>query len=56
MTAIIDAVEAIAAYAVANQERLLELDVNPLIVTPAGAIAADVFIRVMLPAAKSKKE
>jgi acetyl-CoA synthetase len=52
MEAVLDAVEAIARYAMANEERLQELDVNPLLVTPHGAIAVDAFIRVMLPAAK----
>jgi acyl-CoA synthetase (NDP forming) len=51
--AVLDAVEAIAAYAVANNGSLLELDVNPLLVTPDSAIAVDAFIRVMLPAANS---
>jgi len=46
MDAVLDAVEAIAAYAVANNDRLSELDVNPLIVTPNAAVAADAFIRV----------
>jgi len=53
MEAVLDAVEAITHYAEANQDRLLELDVNPLLITPHGAIAVDAFIRVMLPSAKS---
>lgn len=53
MEAVFDAVEAITHYAEANQDRLLELDVNPLLITPDGAIAVDAFIRVMLPSAKS---
>jgi acyl-CoA synthetase (NDP forming) len=53
MDAVLNAVEAIAAYATANNDRLLELDVNPLLVTPDAAIAVDAFIRVMLPAADS---
>lgn len=53
MAAVLDAVEAITRYAEANQDRLLELDVNPLLVTPDGAIAVDAFIRVMLPSAKA---
>lgn len=52
MDAVLDAVEAIVRYAEANSEQLLELDVNPLLVTPDSAIAVDAFIRVMLPAAK----
>ncbi|MGI9271665.1 MAG: acetate--CoA ligase family protein [Woeseiaceae bacterium] len=50
---VLDAIEAIAAYAVAHKDSLMELDVNPLLVTPDAAIAVDAFIRVMLPAAKS---
>jgi len=50
MNAVLDAVEAIVKYAVANSDRLLELDVNPLLVTPDAAIAVDAFIRVRLPA------
>lgn len=53
MNAVVDAVEAVASFAMANEERLLELDVNPLLVTPDSAIAVDAFIRVMLPATKS---
>ena len=53
MNAVLDTVEAIANYAVANSDRLLELDVNPLLVTPDAAIAVDAFIRVMLPATKT---
>jgi len=52
MNAVLDAIEAIARYAVTNSDRLLELDVNPLLVTPDVAIAVDAFIRVMLPATK----
>lgn len=52
LDAVLNAIEAIAAFAVANEERLLELDVNPLLVTPDAAIAVDAFIRVMLPATK----
>jgi acetate---CoA ligase (ADP-forming) len=44
----IDAVLAIAAFAEANLDRLVELDVNPLIVLPdgEGVVAADVFVRM----------
>ncbi len=45
MEAIVDAVLAIADYALANHADLEELDVNPLIVTPQGAVAADAYIR-----------
>ena len=45
LNAAIDAAVAIAAYAVENNDTLLELDVNPLIVLPQGAVAVDAFIR-----------
>lgn len=46
MEAVVDAVMAIAAYADANWATLVELDVNPLMVLPAGegVIAADALI------------
>jgi len=53
MDAVLDAIEAIANFAIANEGRLLELDVNPLLVTPDAAIAVDAFIRVMLPVTRS---
>jgi len=43
--AIVDAVIAVAAYAIENNNTLAELDVNPLIVMPGGAIAVDAYIR-----------
>jgi acyl-CoA synthetase (NDP forming) len=42
---VLDAVLAIARFADVNNEVLIELDVNPLIITPSGAVAADAFIR-----------
>jgi len=42
---VVDAIEAIARYAIANKASLLELDVNPLCVLPDGAVAVDAFIR-----------
>lgn len=45
LDALIDAAEKLAAHAAANAERIHELDVNPLIVTPTGAVAADGLIR-----------
>jgi len=47
LEALIDAADRLAAYAVANAGRIHELDVNPLIVTPTGAIAADGLIRII---------
>ncbi|MGI9201060.1 MAG: acetate--CoA ligase family protein [Woeseiaceae bacterium] len=53
MSAVLDAIEAIAAFATVNNDRLMELDVNPLLVTPNAAIAVDAYIRGMLPLTKS---
>ena len=51
LAATVAAVLAVAAYAEANAATLLELDVNPLLVLPAGegAIAVDALIRNTLP-------
>jgi acetate---CoA ligase (ADP-forming) len=44
--AVISAVEAIASFVAAHTETLEELDVNPLLVLPEGAVAVDAFIRL----------
>ena len=44
--AVVRAVQAIAAYAEAERHRLLELDINPLIVRREGAVAVDALIRL----------
>lgn len=49
-TAIIDAAMAVAAFAEAHADRLEELDINPLMATPAGAFAADALMRMRLTA------
>ena len=46
LDAVLDAIEAIARYAETNSDALIELDVNPLIVTPHAAVAADALIRI----------
>jgi acyl-CoA synthetase (NDP forming) len=46
MGAVVAAIRAIAAFAEAHAGRLAEVEVNPLIVTPAGAVAADALIRL----------
>jgi succinyl-CoA synthetase beta subunit len=48
VAALIDAIMAVSRYAAANLASLIELDVNPLIVRPAGfgAIAVDALIRL----------
>jgi acyl-CoA synthetase (NDP forming) len=45
LNAIVAAIAAVAAYAAA-EPRLVELDVNPLIATPARAVAVDALIRL----------
>jgi acetyl-CoA synthetase len=47
VAAVLDAIEAILAYASAHADRLLELDVNPLLVLPLGqgVLAVDALIR-----------
>jgi len=47
--AVIKAVEAVAAFAAANRGRIEELDVNPLLVLPDGAVAVDALIKMRTP-------
>jgi acetyl-CoA synthetase len=49
--ALIEAVLSVARYAAANHARVVELDVNPIIVRPAGrgAVAVDTMLRVKKP-------
>jgi acyl-CoA synthetase (NDP forming) len=44
LDAVVDAIMAIASYADEHHETLLELDVNPLMVGPDGAVAVDALI------------
>ncbi|HVC02873.1 MAG TPA: acetate--CoA ligase family protein [Steroidobacteraceae bacterium] len=48
LPALVGAIERVAAYAQANLDRLVEIDVNPLMVRPAGSgvAAVDVLIRL----------
>jgi len=46
LDAVVAAVEAIVAYANEQGDRLQELDVNPLLVMPDGAVAVDALIRL----------
>jgi acetyl-CoA synthetase len=48
LAALVDAILAVSRYAEANLERLAELDVNPVIVRPAGSgvVAVDALIRI----------
>jgi acyl-CoA synthetase (NDP forming) len=44
-TTVVRAIEAVAAYAEAHRDTLLELDVNPLLVLPDRAVAVDALIK-----------
>ncbi len=46
VSAAIDAILAIQSFALAHLDRLVELDINPLIVTPDRAVATDALIRL----------
>lgn len=46
MVALVDAIEAVAAFAMEHGDRLEELDVNPLLALPQGAVAVDALIRM----------
>jgi acetyl-CoA synthetase len=46
VVALVVAIAAIAAYAEANASRLLELDVNPILVLPHGVLAVDALIHL----------
>ncbi|MDE2435214.1 MAG: acetate--CoA ligase family protein [Sphingomonadales bacterium] len=46
MTALLDAIEAIAGFAQSHADRLEELEVNPLLALPRGAVAVDALIRM----------
>ncbi len=46
MAALVDAIAAVAAFAMAHGERLEELDVNPLLALPQGAVMVDALIRM----------
>jgi len=52
--AVLDAIEVIAALAADNADTLYELDVNPLLVTPGAAVAADALIRQLSAPLKNK--
>ena len=45
--AALDAIMAVAAYAEAHRDNLVELDVNPVLILEQGAIAVDAMIRLM---------
>ena len=49
MAALVDAIAAIAGWAIAHADRLEEMDVNPLLALPQGAMAVDALIRMRNP-------
>jgi acyl-CoA synthetase (NDP forming) len=51
LDAVVDAVEAIARFATDHAHRLVELEVNPLLALPSGAVAVDALVRLAEPGA-----
>jgi acetyl-CoA synthetase len=49
LEAVVSAVEAIARFAADHADRLVEIEVNPLLVLPEGAVAVDALIRLAGP-------
>ena len=49
LESVVSAVEAVAAFAVDHADRLVELEVNPLLVLGSGAMAVDALIRLAEP-------
>lgn len=49
LEAVVSAVEAIARFATDHADRLVEVEVNPLLVLPEGAVAVDALIRLAGP-------
>ncbi|HUR43052.1 MAG TPA: acetate--CoA ligase family protein [Aestuariivirga sp.] len=47
--AVIHAIEAIAAFAEAHRGLIVELDVNPLLILPQGAVAVDALVKMRKP-------
>jgi acetyl-CoA synthetase len=45
--AIVDAIGAVVRFAARHADRLLELDVNPLLALPRGAVAVDALVRLI---------
>jgi acetyl-CoA synthetase len=54
LEAVVSAVEAVAAFAVAHADRLVEIEVNPLLVLPEGTMAVDALIRLAEPAGSTE--
>ena len=53
LDAVLATIRALVDFAAANSARLLEMDVNPLMITPDGCIAADVLICETIPLAQN---
>ncbi|HEY3530029.1 MAG TPA: acetate--CoA ligase family protein [Nocardioides sp.] len=49
LEAVVSAVQAVAAFAIDHADRLVEVEVNPLLVLPDGAMAVDALIRLAGP-------
>jgi acetyl-CoA synthetase len=49
LDAVVEAIEAIVAFASDHADQLVELEVNPLLVLPEGAVAVDALIRLAEP-------
>jgi acetyl-CoA synthetase len=56
LEAVVTAVEAVAAFAADHADRLVEIEVNPLLVLPEGAMAVDALIRLAGPVGRSEEE
>jgi acetyl-CoA synthetase len=54
LEAVVTAVEAVAAFAVDHAAQLVELEVNPLLVLPDGAVAVDALIRLAGPVTRQQ--
>jgi len=51
MEGVVNAIQSVAEFALAHQDELLELDINPLLVRPKGCgiVAVDALIRMAKP-------
>jgi len=55
LDAVVEAIEAIVAFAQDHADQLVELEVNPLLVLPQGAVAVDALIRLAEPDARRER-
>ncbi len=56
LEAVVSAVAAVAAFATDHADRLVEVEVNPLLVHPQGAMAVDALIRLAGPGPEEKED